>query len=122
MVVAVAAWGVAIIGFGWADSLWLAVLFLAIGGGADLVSMVYRSAILQAAATDEMRGRIQGVFTVVVAGGPRLADILHGLGGAWLGTGGAVMLGGALVVLATGLAAVCLPAFWRYRAPTGDHA
>ncbi|MFC7341282.1 MFS transporter [Saccharopolyspora griseoalba] len=120
VVLAVAAWGVAIIGFGWADSLWLAVVFLVIGGGADLVSMVYRSSILQAAATDEMRGRIQGVFTVVVAGGPRLADTLHGLGGAWLGTGGAVMIGGLLVVLATGIAAVALPDFLRYRAPLGS--
>ena len=74
--IAVIGWGLAIIGFGLSGSLWLAVLFLALGGGADLVSMVYRSAMLQAAATDEMRGRIQGVFTVVVAGGPRLADVL----------------------------------------------
>ncbi|MEV4734589.1 MFS transporter [Saccharopolyspora sp. NPDC049426] len=118
--IAVVAWGVAIIGFGFADSLWLAVLFLALGGGADLVSMVYRSSILQAAATDEMRGRIQGVFTVVVAGGPRLADTLHGLTGAALGTGPAVMIGGVLVVLAAALSAVALPAFWKYKAPTGD--
>ncbi|RRO15377.1 MFS transporter [Saccharopolyspora rhizosphaerae] len=117
---AVIAWGVAIIGFGFADSLWLAVLFLALGGGADLVSMVYRSSILQAAATDEMRGRIQGVFTVVVAGGPRLADTLHGLAGAALGTGTAVVIGGVLVVLAAALSAAFLPAFWQYRAPTGD--
>ncbi|MDI2031625.1 MFS transporter [Saccharopolyspora sp. TS4A08] len=119
---AVVAWGVAIIGFGFADSLWLAVLFLALGGGADLISMVYRSSILQAAATDEMRGRIQGVFTVVVAGGPRLADTLHGVAGAALGTGAAVMIGGVLVVVAAALSAVCLPAFWKYRAPTGDGA
>ncbi|TDD02261.1 MFS transporter [Saccharopolyspora terrae] len=118
--IAVVAWGVAIIGFGFADSLWLAVLFLALGGGADLVSMVYRSSILQAAATDEMRGRIQGVFTVVVAGGPRLADTLHGLAGAALGTRPAVMIGGVLVVLAAALSAVALPAFWKYKAPTGD--
>jgi MFS family permease len=120
--IAVVAWGVAIIGFGFADSLWLAVLFLALGGGADLVSMVYRSSILQAAATDEMRGRIQGVFTVVVAGGPRLADTLHGLAGAALGTRPAVMIGGVLVVLAAALSAVALPAFWKYKAPTGDDA
>ncbi|GAA0511818.1 MFS transporter [Saccharopolyspora subtropica] len=120
VVVAVVAWGAAVIGFGWADSLWLAVLFLALGGGADLVSMVYRSSILQAAATDEMRGRIQGVFTVVVAGGPRLADTLHGLAGASLGTATAVTVGGALVVVGAVLAAACLPAFWRYRAPRAD--
>lgn len=116
--IAVVAWGVAIVGFGLADSLWLAALFLAVGGAADLVSMVYRSAMLQAAATDEMRGRIQGVFTVVVAGGPRLADELHGAGGSAAGAQAASAVGGVLVVVFAVLAAVCLPAFWRYRAPT----
>ncbi len=117
---AVIAWGIAVIGFGWSDSLWLAAFFLALGGGADLVSMVYRSSIMQAAATDEMRGRIQGVFTVVVAGGPRLADTLHGLAGAALGTATAVTVGGVLVVIGAVVAAALLPAFWRYRAPASD--
>nr|WP_228046240.1 MFS transporter [Saccharopolyspora sp. HNM0983] len=118
VVVSVVLWGVAVIGFGLSDSLWLGLLFLALGGGADLVSMVYRSSILQAAATDEMRGRIQGVFTVVVAGGPRLADVLHGSTGAALGTSAAVAGGGALVVVCATAAALCLPAFWKYEAPT----
>ncbi|MEV0703858.1 MFS transporter [Saccharopolyspora sp. NPDC050389] len=118
--VAVVAWGISVIGFGWSDSLWLAVFFLALGGGADLVSMVYRSSIMQTAATDEMRGRIQGVFTVVVAGGPRLADTLHGLAGAAVGTAAAVTVGGVLVVVGAVIAAFLLPAFWRYRAPVSD--
>ncbi|MEU6269977.1 MFS transporter [Saccharopolyspora shandongensis] len=118
--VGVVAWGISVIGFGWSDSLWLAVFFLALGGGADLVSMVYRSSIMQAAATDEMRGRIQGVFTVVVAGGPRLADTLHGLAGAAVGTAAAVTVGGVLVVVGAVIAAALLPAFWRYRAPISD--
>ncbi|MGW5648742.1 MFS transporter [Saccharopolyspora sp. NPDC003752] len=118
--VAVVAWGISVIGFGWSDSLWLAVFFLALGGGADLVSMVYRSSIMQTAATDEMRGRIQGVFTVVVAGGPRLADTLHGLAGAAVGTAMAVTVGGVLVVVGAVIAAALLPAFWRYRAPVSE--
>lgn len=113
---AIVAWGAAVIGFGLSNSLWLAVVFLALGGGADLVSMVYRSSMLQAAATDEMRGRIQGVFTVVVAGGPRLADVLHGSAGAVAGTAASVTAGGALVAVFAVIAAICLPTFWRYRA------
>ncbi|GAA3290857.1 MFS transporter [Streptomyces cinereospinus] len=77
----VVAWGVAITGAGLSAGLWVAVAFLAAAGVADMVSMVFRSAILLSAATDEMRGRMQGVFTVVVAGGPRLADVLHGTAG-----------------------------------------
>ena len=123
--VAVVAWGIAIIGFGLSNSLWFAVLFLALGGAADMISTMFRSAILQTAATDEMRGRMQGVFIVVVAGGPRLADLLHGTTGAIAGTGAAVTGGGVLVVVATIIAVLALPAVWRYRftpAPAGADA
>jgi MFS family permease len=113
---AVVVWGLAIIGFGLSGHLWLAVAFLVVAGAADLVSMVYRSAILQTAATDEMRGRMQGVFTVVVAGGPRIADLAHGWAAAGVGTAAAATGGGVLVVVLTAIAVVCLPAFWRYRA------
>ncbi|WP_026360722.1 MFS transporter [Amycolatopsis nigrescens] len=117
VVLAVAAWGLAMAGFGLSGSLWLAVVFLALGGAADFVSMVYRSSILQTATTDEMRGRLQGVFTVVVAGGPRIADITHGWTAAWAGTAAAATGGGLLVIVLLVLAIVLLPAFWRYRAP-----
>ncbi|GGS08964.1 MFS transporter [Streptomyces humidus] len=112
---AVVAWGVSIAGFGLSRGLWLAVGFLACAGVADMVSMVFRGAILLSAATDEMRGRMQGVFTVVVAGGPRLADVLHGTAGAAFGPRAAVAGGGLLVVaLMLGLA-VAVPALRRYR-------
>jgi MFS family permease len=117
--VAIVAWGAAVVGFGLAGHLWLAITFLVLAGAADLVSMVYRSAILQTAATDEMRGRMQGVFTVVVAGGPRIADVAHGWAAAGVGTAAAATGGGVLVNVLTAVAVVCLPAFWRYRATTG---
>ena len=113
---AIVVWGLAIVGFGLSGNLWVAVLFLVIGGAADMVSMVYRSAILQTAATDEMRGRMQGVFIVVVAGGPRIADLAHGWVAGGAGTAVAATGGGVLVVILTAVAVVCLPAFWRYRA------
>ncbi|MFE8012174.1 MFS transporter [Streptomyces antibioticus] len=112
---AIVAWGAAIAAFGLSDGLWWAVAFLAVAGVADMVSMVFRGAILLSAATDEMRGRMQGVFTVVVAGGPRLADVLHGTAGATFGPRTAVAGGGLLViVLMLGLAAT-VPALRRYR-------
>ncbi|WNY33916.1 hypothetical protein Q9Q99_19245 [Curtobacterium flaccumfaciens] len=57
----------------------LAALFLAMAGGADNVSSVFRNTILQAASPDGMRGRLQGIFIVVVTGGPRLGDLYAGL-------------------------------------------
>ncbi|MFF0464755.1 MFS transporter [Streptomyces mexicanus] len=112
---AVTAWGAAVAGFGASRNLWIAAAFLAVAGVADMVSMVFRGAILLSAATDEMRGRMQGVFTVVVAGGPRLADVLHGTAGSAFGPRAAVAGGGLLVmVLMLGLAAA-VPALRRYR-------
>ncbi|MET7382894.1 MFS transporter [Streptomyces sp. NPDC005526] len=111
----VTAWGAAVAGSGLSRDLWIAVAFLAAAGVADMVSMVFRGAILLSAATDEMRGRMQGVFTVVVAGGPRLADVLHGTAGSAFGPRAAVTGGGLLVVaLMLGLAAA-VPALRRYR-------
>ncbi|MFC8677770.1 MFS transporter [Streptomyces griseorubiginosus] len=112
---AVVAWGAAITGFGLSRSLWLAVVFLAAAGVADMVSMVFRGAILLSAATDEMRGRMQGVFTVVVAGGPRLADVLHGTAGSVFGPRAAVAGGGLLVVAVMLGLAFAFPALRRYR-------
>ena len=70
VLVSICVWGLGVALFGLTSTLWLAVLLLAIAGAGDLVSAVFRSSMLQTVATDEMRGRMQGVFTVVVAGGP----------------------------------------------------
>jgi MFS family permease len=118
VVISICAWGAAVAAFGLAHSLWLAVLFMAAAGAADMVSAVYRMAILQTATTDEMRGRLQGVFTVVVAGGPRIADVTHGWGAAVFGTAAAATTGGLLVIVLVLASMLVLPAFWRYRAPT----
>nr|WP_314178631.1 MFS transporter [Streptomyces sp. DSM 40971] len=113
---AVVAWGIAVAGSGLSPSLWWAVGFLVAGGVADMVSMVFRGAILQSVATDDMRGRMQGVFTVVVAGGPRVADLVHGMAGAALGTRTAVTAGGLLVIVTMLALTVAMPALRRYRA------
>ncbi len=116
IVAAICLWGLSMALFGSASVLWLAVLYLAIGGWSDLVSAVYRSTILQVAATDEMRGRMQGVFTVVVAGGPRLADLVHGVVADATSTSFAVVAGGLATVLLTVVAAALGGSLWRYDA------
>lgn len=120
VVVSICLWGAAVAAFGLAHSLWLAVVFMALAGAADMVSAVYRQAILQTATTDEMRGRLQGVFTVVVAGGPRIADLTHGWAAAAWGTAVTATGGGLLVIVLVLAAMLVLPAFWRYRAPAEE--
>ena len=118
LVAAVIAWGLAVAAAGLARSLWPMVLLLAVAGAADLVSAVYRQTILQTYAPDEMRGRMQGVFIVVVAGGPRLGDLRAGASAAAFGVTVA-WVGGALLSVALVSLALLVPALRRYdaRAP-----
>ncbi|WP_190081422.1 MFS transporter [Streptomyces longisporoflavus] len=111
---AVAGWGTAIAVFGLTRNLWLGLFFLALAGCADTVSMVFRSTMLQAAVPDEMRGRLQGVFIVVVAGGPRLGDFIAGSVGDLSSPGVAVVGGGVACVVAVGLLALRWRGFARY--------
>ena len=113
---AIIVWGVAITAFGFVRVLPLALLLLAVAGAADNVSAVFRTTILQAATPDEFRGRLQGVFTVVVAGGPRLGDVEAGTVAALAGETVSVVTGGvACIVGVLGLAAK-FPEFLRYDA------
>ena len=114
LTLAVIGWGIAVAAAGLARQLWLAVLLLAVAGAADLISAVYRQTILQVYAPDEMRGRMQGVFTVVVAGGPRLGDLRSGATEALVGPTVAWVGGGIACVVLVILAALCVPKFLRY--------
>ncbi len=131
VIASVVVWGLAMLGFGVAVGLadqWqlpmlaAAVLMLVIGGAADMASAAFRMSMLQSAASDDVRGRLQGVFTVVVVGGPRIADVAHGAVAVSIGAAATAAGGGALVVIATMLAAIAFPAFIRYRvvAATGE--
>jgi MFS family permease len=127
VIVSIVVWGLAMVGFGAAVGLadiggsWrtpmlvVAVGMLMLGGTADMASAAFRMSMLQSAASDELRGRLQGIFIVVVAGGPRVADVAHGASAAMVGTAAAAAGGGVLVVVLTVVAALAVPSFVRYR-------
>ncbi len=89
-------------------------------GAADAVSAVFRTTILQSAAPDRMRGRLQGVFIVVVAGGPRLGELAGGGVAERIGEGWTAVWGGVACVVAVVLLSLRHPGFLRYdaRRPT----
>ena len=116
VIISIVVWGSTIAAFGMVRWLPLALLFLVIAGAADNVSAIFRTTIMQAATPDEYRGRLQGIFTVVVAGGPRLGDVEAGAVAAVAGEAFAVISGGVVcVVLALGLGRA-IPSFWKYDA------
>lgn len=114
---AVCLWGLAIAGFGLARSLIPAVSSLALAGGMLVVLSVFRKAILQTVASDGMRGRLQGIDTIIAAGGPRLAGFAHGAAGAAFGTTWSITGGGLLTVVAMLVLLLTFPGFRRYQAP-----
>ncbi len=116
IVFAVIAWGLSIAVFGLVSSLWLGCVLLALAGASDNVSAVFRSTILQTATPDEYRGRLQGIFTVVVAGGPRLGDVEAGTVAALFGETFSVVSGGLLCVGVTLALVAAMPSFLRYDA------
>ena len=114
--VSIALWGLAVAGFGLSRSLFVAAGWLVVAGGALLTLGVFRKTVLQTAVSDDMRGRLQGIDTVLAAGGPRLGDLVHGMAGASLGATWTITGGGALTA-ATALAALLLfPALRRHTA------
>lgn len=96
---------------------WMFIIMMVIGGMADMFSSAVRNAILQQSAAEHVQGRIQGVWIIVVVGGPRLADVLHGWAAEPLGAGWTVLWGGVAVVVLTAICMVAVPKFWKYEKP-----
>jgi MFS family permease len=116
---AVVVWGFGITLFGLAgSSLVLAVVCLAIAGGADVVSAVFRHTILQLSTPDHLRGRLSGINFLVVAGGPRLGDLEAGLVAAAFSPYVSVVSGGLACIGAAAILAALVPALRRYESPT----
>lgn len=116
ILVAVTVWGGAIAAFGLTgDLLGLACVCLAVAGGADVVSAVFRSTILQDTVPDQLRGRLSGIHITVVAGGPRIGDVEAGLMASAFSPTVSVVSGGLLCIAGVGLLAVFAPEFARYR-------
>jgi len=115
VIFAVIVWGLAIAGFGVVRFLPLALLLLAVAGCADVVSAVFRNTIIQFAAPDSMRGRLQGVQMAVVAGGPRLGDLEAGAVATVFGDTVSVVSGGLACVAGALVVARLLPGFRKER-------
>jgi MFS family permease len=112
--VSVVAWGAALVVFGLADALWLALVALAAAGAADSVSGIFRTAILQTATPTHMLGRLHGVELAVVASGPSLGDIEAGALAALTSVQFSIVFGGLACIAGVGAMALLMPQFARY--------
>lgn len=114
--IAAGLWGIAIIGFGLADSLWLALGFLACAGAFDTISGIFRSTLWNETIPHAYRGRLAGIEMISYLSGPKLGDTESGLVAAAFGISFSIVSGGILCVVGVAVCCYLLPQFWRYQA------
>jgi MFS family permease len=119
VILAATGWGLAIIGFGLAHDLWPALVFLALAGGADMISGIFRMVIWNQTIPDRLRGRLAGIELISYTSGPTLGNFEAGAVAAAFGVTASILSGGVLCVLGAAVCALLLPRFRRYdsRAP-----
>jgi MFS family permease len=114
VLVAVSFWAIFIAAAGVVDTIWPAAILFALAGAADSVSAVCRSTMMQVLTPDRMRGRISSVFSLVVAGGPRLGDIESGTVAAITTPAFSVISGGLVCLASVGVVAIAFPQLAAY--------
>jgi MFS family permease len=115
-IVACLCWGAGIVGFGLSPTLWVALVFLMLASASDMVSGLYRDAILKTVTPDEMRGRLEGIGLSVVGTGPSLGNAEAGLLASITSVRTSIVSGGVACILGAGLLAIVLPRYRRYDA------
>lgn len=98
LILAVAGFGMTIILFGISKSFILSILFLALSGAFDCISVVLRSTIMQTFTPDEMRGRVSSVNSIFIGSSNELGAFESGLAAKFLGTVTSVVFGGCMTI------------------------
>jgi predicted MFS family arabinose efflux permease len=120
VIVAVCVWGAAITVFGLVDTLWVALVLLAVAGWADVISAVLRNTILQSTTPDRLRSRMSSIQMAVVQGGPRLGDLESGAVATLTTLEFAVVSGGLACIAGAVVIGALMPAFRHHRAGHDD--
>lgn len=107
--VCVAIFGVATVVFGLSHNLWLSIVALALGGGADTISVIIRGSLLQLGTPPEMRGRVSAVNSLFIGASNELGEFESGLTAQWWGAVRATVVGGVGALAVAGLWATLFP-------------
>jgi MFS family permease len=116
---AAAVWGLAIVCFGLAEPLWLALIFLATAGAADMVSGIFRMAVWNQSVPPSIRGRTAAIEMISYHTGPSLGNAEAGFVARLFGIRASVVSGGILCVMGSALLAMLLPKFIAYDSAEG---
>ncbi|MGI9036200.1 MAG: MFS transporter [Pyrinomonadaceae bacterium] len=114
VIVAAVLWGVGIIFFGLSDNIWLALIFLAAAGFADMISGIFRGAIWNQTIPHYLRGRLASIEMISFLSGPMLGSAKMGFVAERFGVKTAIVSGGVLCVVSVGILSLFLPKFFSY--------
>ncbi|WP_308358486.1 MFS transporter [Streptomyces sp. NEAU-Y11] len=117
-----AVWGLAMAAAGWLDNVWLVLLCLAVAGGGDMISGLFRATIWNQTIPNRLRGRLAGIELLSYATGPQLGQVRAGTVAGLTGVRAAVWSGGVACVVSVGLLALTLPRLMTYDVRTDEHA
>jgi MFS family permease len=119
--IAIAGYGAALGFFGVMPTFYLALGFLALGGGLDAVSMAMRHTVRQLATPDDFRGRVGALASVFSGGGPRLGEFQAGMVASVIGPQGAMFAGGMACVVIALSSNYWARGLWKYRGEEPEH-
>src|SRR5436190_2746970 len=114
--ISAAFWGVAIIFFGLATDFKVAIFFLALAGGFDAISGIFRGIMWNETIPNEFRGRLAGIEMISYLSGPKLGDTEAGLVAAAFGVSFSIVSGGVLCIVGVIGCCYLFPKFLHYRA------
>ena len=118
---AAALWGLGIALFGYSSSLWWVLGGLAVAGGADALSGVFRSTMWNESIRPDMRGRMAGMEMISYSLGPTAGQFRAGVMAAWTSLRFSLTVGGLACSGAVGVVATALPSLWRFDARSDVH-
>jgi MFS family permease len=119
---AAASWGASIAVAGLMPNAWLAIAFLAVAGGFDMISGIFRGVIWHQTIPDSMRGRLAGIEMLSYSIGPLGGQLRSGVVADLTTVRTSIVSGGVLCVLGVASTAGILRDFWRYDARTDPYA
>jgi MFS family permease len=117
--IAAALWGVSIIFFGFAQNLYAALFWLALAGGFDMISGVFRMTMWSQTIPHYLRGRLAGLEMISYTSGPKLGEVEAGIVASLFSIRTSVVSGGILCVVGTVIISALIPQFIRYQGSEG---
>jgi len=121
VVISAALWGLGIALFGFSSSLWLVLVGLAIGGGADAVSGIFRTTMWNESIPPDVRGRMAGIEMISYSLGPTAGQFRAGVMAAWTTLRFSLTFGGLACTGSVAVVTAALPSLWSFDARTDPH-